>query len=74
MSEYESQNAMMTAFLESFDELDEVIDRLERVGLCSEDVEFARGKFEELCVTLWILITKKVELEIWLAAPGKVLE
>jgi hypothetical protein len=66
MSDFESENAMMTPFLESLDKLDEVIDQLELDGLCSEDVEFARESFKDLCLTLTKLISGKLELQKWL--------
>ena len=56
----------MTPFLQSFDELAEVINRLERDGICKEDVKFARRKLEDLCLELNLLILGKVKLEKWL--------
>jgi hypothetical protein len=69
MSDFESQD--VTPFQRSLDELDEVIDRSERNGLCSEDSELARREFEDLCLKVNCLIMRKVKLQKWLGAAEK---
>jgi hypothetical protein len=62
-AEFESQDAMMTPFLESFVELEEVIDHSERNGVCSEKVaEAAQKELISLRRELDRLIVRKITL------------
>jgi hypothetical protein len=54
---------MMIPFQQSLDELEEVIDRSERNGLCRKDAELARREIENLCVKLTCFIMRKVKLQ-----------
>jgi hypothetical protein len=61
MADFESQDAMMTPFLLSFEELREAINRSERDGVCSgKAAEAAREEIEELKWKLDLLMFKKI--------------
>jgi hypothetical protein len=63
LAECELQDAMLTPFRLSFEELDETVDRFERDGVYSgEAAEAARDEIEELMTKLNCLILKKVLL------------
>jgi hypothetical protein len=64
MAEFDSQDAMMTPFLLSFEELEGTINRCERDGFCSNEVaEAAREKIKELIWKLDLLILQKIRLQ-----------
>jgi len=63
MAAFESQDAMMTPFLMSFEKLKEVINRAEHEGVCSEEVaETARQEIEDLRFKMDLLVLKKIKL------------
>jgi hypothetical protein len=64
LTEFSSHCAMMTPFRRSFQELEDGVDRLERDGVCSEQVaEAARQEIRRLLFTLDVLILKKIEIQ-----------
>jgi hypothetical protein len=73
MADFESQDAMMTPFLRSFEELEEVINRSERDGICSgKAAEAARQEIKRLMSKLDLLMLKKILLHQQFGAPEKV--
>jgi hypothetical protein len=72
LAELELQDAILEPFRLSVEELDEMVDRFERDGVCSaEGVEKAREEIDNLVLDLNFLVIRKVELNERLRAAER---